>query len=299
MCMKVLQTEVRGSDNKHHVHTTVEKPTSIMSLLKCPNEILLEIAEYAELDFISFFFLLQTNRFFYRLLARKFLDFVKRGGYWIVALYFAATYGDEELIRLLLENGAEVTITDGNDVIILQAPCETSSIEHAINVLLRQGAKSEIWDNKSNESVVHWAIGRDEEILKLLLKCGANVNTKNGQEGRTPLQKVMDPRSSYIDRDLVKLLLQNGADVNCTDSFTPMPFCYLNGTPLHYAALDPDEEDIIRILLEYGADRSIKNQGGHTPFDLLLQADDKDSYVEILKLLDPCRDDYPPDPETY
>lgn len=25
ICMKVLQTEVRGSDNKHHVHTTVEK----------------------------------------------------------------------------------------------------------------------------------------------------------------------------------------------------------------------------------------------------------------------------------
>lgn len=267
-----------------------------MSLLKCPNEILLEIAEYTEFDFISFFFLLQTNRFFYRLLARKFLDFVKLRGYWNVALYFAATYGDEELIRLLLENGAEGTITDGNDVIILQPPSETSSIEHAVNVLLRQGGKSEIW-NESNESVVHWAIWWEEEILPLLLKSGANVNTKNGQEGRTPLQKVIDPRSPYIDPNLAKLLLENGADPNCTDSFTPMPFHYLNGTPLHYAALDPDEEDIIRILLEYGADRSIKNQGGYTPFDLLLRHYDKDSYVEILKLLDPCQDDSPTGPE--
>lgn len=72
-------------------------------------------------------------------------------------------------------------------------------------------------------------------------------------------------KANYV---MVNTLLSNGAEVNAQNRF--------NGwTALMYAAIRPtnhssraDTEDIIQVLMEYGADPMVKNHTGRTCFDL-------------------------------
>jgi ankyrin repeat protein len=80
------------------------------------------------------------------------------------------------------------------------------------------------------------AAGNDRfEIVQLLLKCGANINAINKENGETALHNAVKQGREKT----VKLLVMNGIDVNILDK---------NGkTALDYAVMS-DRSDIIRIL---------------------------------------------------
>ena len=61
------------------------------------------------------------------------------------------------------------------------------------------------------------------------------------------------------NKEVVEILLNNGYNVNQIDND--------GWTPLHYAASNRFE-DIIKVLIDYGADRTIKDIWGNTPIDL-------------------------------
>jgi ankyrin repeat protein len=75
---------------------------------------------------------------------------------------------------------------------------------------------------------------------------------------------------AYGDKEMVEILLNNGCDVNQIDNH--------GWTPLHYAASNRLEE-IIKVLIDYGADRTIKDIWGNTPIDLAI-------YRESLPILE-------------
>jgi len=88
-----------------------------------------------------------------------------------------------------------------------------------------------------------------DKHAKLLLDTGISPNVKN-HIGRTPL-------SLARNIDSIKLLLEYGAyvDAQCTDG----------ETILHYYTLDEKcEEDIVKLLLEKGANPNIKNNIGNS-----------------------------------
>ncbi|AVP87390.1 hypothetical protein phytr_4400 [Candidatus Phycorickettsia trachydisci] len=108
------------------------------------------------------------------------------------------------------------------------------------------------------------------EIAEWMLDNGANFNARDG-EGRTPLHMA----AFFCKEQMVKKLCQKTIDVNVTDN---------NGsTPLHYAILQKKEipgkikiiiQDevklqIIKTLIDCGADPKISNCRGKTPIDLL------------------------------
>ncbi len=69
-------------------------------------------------------------------------------------------------------------------------------------------------------------------------------------------------------------MLANGADVNKAN--------YQGDTPLHTAAFWGIEANI-KLLLQYGADRSIKNKNGETAYDVAMAM----GYTDLAKLLKP------------
>lgn len=111
-------------------------------------------------------------------------------------------------------------------------------------------------------------------MIHLLLEAGAVVNARNNY-GYTPLiQSAMSGHSETV----IAMLLKAGADVNTAD--------HEGVTALHYAAL-PEPEDrpaalgIMRLLLEYKANPTLRDKKGMSPLDHAGQ----NGHTEIAELL--------------
>lgn len=104
--------------------------------------------------------------------------------------------------------------------------------------------------------------------VRELLKRGANVNTKEQQEGGTPLMVA----AVYGATDTITLLLNNGAEINATsnENYTALMLAAMKG---HVAA--------VKLLLSRGADIDIEKNGGITA--LMLAAENK--HPKIVKIL--------------
>lgn len=158
-----------------------------------------------------------------------------------------------------------------------------------IKELLEQGMDPNIRGN-FGITALHWAVATgDIDAAKILLDHGADPNVGD-RGGRTPLHWAVAAGFP----DIVELLLERGADPHARDN--------IGNTPLHYAAeghisetaemffeLAPrfgieypyDPLDNIRILLEYGADPTARNNDGQTPIDIALK-NEKDEIAWLL-----------------
>ncbi len=134
--------------------------------------------------------------------------------------------------------------------------------------MLKKGAKPHVPDN-TGVTPLHLAamqVLKDQDrtaLVKSLLKAGAQPNYKDKINGQTPLHYAFTaglPRYSAV-----KQLLKAGANSSIKDT---------NGdTPLHLAAkmegATQDHARIVRALLKKGnGNPFIKNNNGHTPFDI-------------------------------
>jgi len=107
-------------------------------------------------------------------------------------------------------------------------------------------------------TALHLAIfGHQEAAVSLLIESGADLEAlSTGDIARVPpLGTAVFVRSALLAR----LLLDAGADVNGR---------FADGSiALHSAAVSGDHE-LIGLLLQRGADRSIINRRGHRPYDV-------------------------------
>ena len=117
---------------------------------------------------------------------------------------------------------------------------------------------------------------KQRKKIKALLKSGSDIH-ETDKNGVTPLHHAVRFRSPVA----VATLLEHGADVNKT--------CRRSGsTALHRAVTltgapgtagrKGEARQIIELLLQYGADPSIKNRNGKTPADYV-------SDKEVARLL--------------
>ena len=112
--------------------------------------------------------------------------------------------------------------------------------------------------------IVSLLITGHNEVLRLLIRRGANIDFSRAGDGATPLH--LATKAGHID--VTETLLSKGAYVNAADR---------NGnTPLHLAAVGGQRE-IIDCLLRHGADTEVVNKGGKTPSDVT-----KDKTVKTL-----------------
>ena len=117
-----------------------------------------------------------------------------------------------------------------------------------VRQLLANGAKVNAREGYGH-TPLHKAASAD--IAKWLLAAGANVNART-KDGRAPLHYA---GSAAIANELVKA----GAKVDARN---------MHGmTPLHWAAAMGSGE-VVKLLLEAGADGSLKDEAGRTPFDM-------------------------------
>lgn len=175
------------------------------------------------------------------------------------ALHVAAERGHEDIVWLLL-TAANVQAGDhvGRTPLHLAAGDGHAAV---VRALLEAGAQADVRCNCPGDlggdatALIMASREGHTDVVRALLSDKVDVNAKS-KDGSTPLLLAADTCGIGGGEDLVELLLENGADVNGRSPGT-------GRTPLMQAQRLPCV-DAMRVLLDRGADASVKDNEGWT-----------------------------------
>ena len=201
-------------------------------------------------------------------------------------LFSAIQDGNLEMVRKLLEKGADPNLQDISDGSTLLHYSVAAAKADIVQELITKGALVNAEDN-CKESPLHVAtailhevddekeVADLELIVKYLLKAGANPNVKSFYRtlyepliGNTPLHSA----ANYNNTSMVRELIKYGAMINETTNE--------QNTPLHVAAMFGGV-DAAKVLLQNGANPKLMNTNGETPLHLAAFR----GFVRLTKLL--------------
>ena len=156
----------------------------------------------------------------------------------------AAREGDVDVVRSLLSQGADVNAARGDGMTALHWAAETMNGQVA-QILVDAGAILEVTTRLGSYTPLHVASRRGAaSVVEVLVKAGADVNTR-ASTGAAALHLAAGSGNAAA----VEILLDNGAQLDARAGEAEQ-------TPLMYAA-GVDRPDVIRLLLDRGADPSI------------------------------------------
>ena len=185
------------------------------------------------------------------------------------ALLRAATSGQEAIVRLLVEKGADIEAKTSNDATPLICAAE-GNYETVVEILLKSGANTHAEDSFGWKPL-HRATVKPggETVAQMLLTHGADINARDLYQ-KTPLHHGIEKGNDAM----VSFLLAAGSDYEARD--------IVERTPLH-TAIESRLENMVHILLETGADADSKDKSGHDALGVANRASRKSP--EIISLL--------------
>lgn len=243
----------------------------------------------------------RSNPDMVRLLLNYGADIERTGQGGSTPLTLASITGSDGMVSLLLQRGADANARDVQGVTPVLRAVGEGHIE-TVEVLLTYGAKTAIDDGMVQSAIPWAAVNNQREMLEYLLAQGLDVN-KPGSGEFTALHQA----ANYDNVELADFLLENGAEVNrgTGNNITPLALAAVKGnaamtrwliengseieaavestgkTPLHLAVQD-EHIEVVRILLEAGADPLAEAIKGYTPLDLAYQL----QYEDIAALVE-------------
>ena len=175
-------------------------------------------------------------------------------------LFLAAAYGHIDILRYLVENGADINACSDDHCTPLMIAIKMGHIDVA-TYLVEHGAKVDLKDDRGCTALHHamYYYHHDRlEVCSCLIERGADVNgcynNKSPQNGRTPLMIA----SRYGQLDAMTFLIKQGANVNLQDKE--------GETALHYAVDGSDVScEVLSCLIENGANFDAFSNSGCTP----------------------------------
>ncbi len=194
------------------------------------------------------------------------------------------------VLKEVSEPNIEMTLEIGQlvGVVVIgwyETPIFNSIIQEDFDVVrkyISERKNVNIVDKVTRKTMLHLATEAGNfELVKMLIDAGAKVNAKD-KYGRTPIILVGENYSDNLDEDedeggenefikIVNLLISKGADVNVRDKDE-------NSETLLMKACDDDNLELVKILLEAGANPNLKDDDGETA---MMKTDSE----EIKKLL--------------
>ncbi|TGO20619.1 hypothetical protein BPAE_0280g00060 [Botrytis paeoniae] len=196
------------------------------------------------------------------------------------ALHSAAQHrkGDR-LVQLLIDSGIDIDDQDVEGDTALHLVLRKRPRSSVICTLLRAKANTSIKNNngetalgiraEGGKTVVHHAAAHNsQETLKLVLKRGASINTKDSN-GNTPLHDAARHGKTAFLGDLCMV---DGLEVNTT-----LP----NGKASLHIAAERGYAEIVNVLLRHKAAINARDTSGQTPLSLAI----KSQRTEIVKTL--------------
>ena len=171
------------------------------------------------------------------------------------ALYVAVTMNKTEMVKLILELGADVNLkAEGGRNVLTYAAMMASKMVDAgrdldpeiLTTLVKAGA------DYTDAMAVAFATGA-AELAHTILNAGADPDTIVGDTGKTFMMYAV-----MSGGEIVSVLLGHGADPNICDSS--------GHSPLMMAVLDEETDpSVIDVLAKGGADVNARNKNNCTP----------------------------------
>ncbi|KAJ5502866.1 hypothetical protein N7463_005740 [Penicillium fimorum] len=179
----------------------------------------------------------------------------------LVACYFGIT----QVVKVVLDEGADVNIKDQWSLTSLQA-ASLGGFQQVVQILLDNGADVDVQFGEYGTSLQLASFGGHAKIVEMLLDQRANVNIQGERYG-TALQAA----SAVGHERIVKMLLNQGAAVDIPDG----------GDSALQVASAGGHERIVEMLLNQGA--AINIQGGL--YNTALQAASFGGHAKIVEML--------------
>jgi len=184
----------------------------------------------------------------------------------LTPLHRASRSGRGEVVRVLLEQGADGAAFDRNRM----TPLHWASFGGYVEVtrILLERSKDAAAKDKNGWTPLHWAAFEGRvEIVRILLKHGVDATVRD-KAGRTPLHRS----SSEGHLQVTRVLLEQGVDTTAQD---------MDGrTVLHRASIGGHVK-IVRFLLDHGVDMAVRDKNGRTP----LHHASLEGHLEITRVL--------------
>lgn len=207
---------------------------------------------------------------------------MESGNGW-TALFWAITAGKTEMVKWLIEQGADINhkAHDGWTPLLAAAAAfvgetsesgETCSKYDVFKIVLDAGPDLNVKTPEGftplhvavmNENLA-WMQNSSEGVHRVrdLVESGINVD-QSDNTGRTPLHwaawQAATSNGLYINDTIVHTLLDLGADIHKQD--------LLGRSPLHYA-VEIGYPSIVLALVRAGSDINLKDKAGETPLDI-------------------------------
>jgi len=212
----------------------------------------------------------------------------------ITPLHVAATRGEYDKVRQLLDSGARINALD----IVGRTPLHKAALEGHLKIaqlLVERGATVDARDFSGWSPAAAAAYNGHVAMVEFLIDAGAPTTDRNafdkaamgghvevvkmmlskgfplaGPKGAMPLQ----PAAYGGHADMLKFFLARGADVNIADGS--------GRTALHYAA-QCDHADAAALLIANGADVNAVSENGETPLDTARRFRSKEVETVLLE----------------
>lgn len=175
-------------------------------------------------------------------------------------LHIAVEFGHTEVVRILIESGADTEARTGRALHTyfgwtpLMSAAYWGNLE-AVDLLVKAGANVNAFESASRDNYPVLLIAITEgriTVVKQLIEYGADVNTTSEKRLSSPLYLA----TRYNHVELVNLFISMGSNVNGLDKESY--------SPLHAAAITGNPK-IAKLLLDNGAHIESKSTGGSIP----------------------------------
>ncbi len=195
-----------------------------------------------------------------------------QNNFGLSSLHYASLGGHEEAVELLLEHGAKLNITSkqGLTPLFVAARAGRTEIVEILSEL--NGINLEGGDALAHSPLSIAVMNGHLRIVVRLLQSGADPHAKNN-DGMLPLHIAAQRGHGEVVVALLRVLKKRKGNIDERDK--------LGNTPLHYAT-KTGRKELVRELLQAGANSSLRNRKNETAQDIAEERGD-DEVLSVLR----------------